>query len=76
MTVKFFPNVSLDKQIEGTRKAIATLETGRGPIWLLPSHRRRLRALLEEKKRRAARAAGKTKREQSTPKTFLQRLLP
>lgn len=57
---KLMPNVPLDAQIAGTRKAIESLNSRRtGPVWLVPSLRKRLRALREEKKRRDARTARK-----------------
>jgi hypothetical protein len=48
------PNMTLDQQIVGVRRAAQTLRAGKGgPVWLLPSLRKRLRHLLAERKRRS-----------------------
>jgi len=53
MAPKLMPNMSLDQQIAGTRRAISTLRLrGGGPVWLIPSLSKRLRRLIAEKKRR------------------------
>jgi len=53
MAPKLMPNMSLDQQITGTRRAISTLRRQKnGPIWLIPSLSERLRRLLAEKRRR------------------------
>jgi hypothetical protein len=58
MSAKLMPNMSLDEQIRGVRRAVSTLSSRKsGPIWLLPSLRKRLRVLVAERKRRAERAA-------------------
>jgi hypothetical protein len=55
MKIKLLPGMTLDQQIQGTRRAINSLrETQRGPVWLIPSLRERLRKLIAEKKRREA----------------------
>lgn len=49
------PNMTLDQQIVGVRRAVQTLRARKGgPVWLLPSLRKRLRHLLTERKRRMA----------------------
>ena len=51
------PNMTLDQQIVGVRRAVQTLRARKGgPVWLLPSLRKRLRHLLTERKRRMAAA--------------------
>lgn len=57
--IRLAPNIPLESQIAGIRKAIATLERGVGPVWLLDSHKKRLRALLFEQRRRKERARKK-----------------
>jgi len=53
MAPKLLPNMTLDQQIAGVRRAVKTLSAQRsGPTWLLPSLRRRLRHLIAERKRR------------------------
>jgi hypothetical protein len=53
MPPKLMPGMTLDQQVEGTKRAIESLQSsGRGPTWLLPSLRKRLNSLLDEKKRR------------------------
>jgi len=53
MTLKLMPGMTLQQQIAGTRRAIQSLQAAsKGPIWLLPSLKKRLRQLIEEKKRR------------------------
>jgi len=53
MAPKLMPNMSLEQQIAGTRRAISTLRQGRrGPVWLIPSLSKRLRRLIAEQKRR------------------------
>ena len=56
MTVpRLMPNMTLDQQIVGVRRAVQTLRARKGgPVWLLPSLRKRLRHLLTERKRRMA----------------------
>lgn len=55
MKPELMPGMTIDQQIRGTRLAIKSLRSNRrGPIWLLPSLRKRLRQLIAEKKRRAA----------------------
>jgi hypothetical protein len=50
---KLMPGMTLDQQIQGTRAAIRTLRASRrGPIWLVPSLQKRLRALRAEQRRR------------------------
>jgi hypothetical protein len=52
MVPKLMPGMTLEQQIQGTRRAIEKLESSKkGPIWLLPSLKKRLRQLVEEKKR-------------------------
>jgi len=54
MATKLMPNMTIDQQIAGVRRAVKTLSAGKqGPIWLLPSLRRRLRQLTAERKRRS-----------------------
>jgi len=51
---KLLPGMTLDQQILGARRAIETLSSRKtGPVWLLPSMRKRLRSLKEERRRRA-----------------------
>ena len=53
MPITLMPGMTLEQQIEGTRRAIRSLQARRqGPIWLIPSLKKRLRHLLAEKKRR------------------------
>lgn len=53
MSVKLMPGMTLTQQIQGTRRAIKALREGKsGPVWLVPSLRKRLRALEAEKRRR------------------------
>ena len=53
MSAKLMPGMTLEQHIEGTRRAIKSLRsTGRGPIWLIPSLRERLRQLVAERERR------------------------
>jgi hypothetical protein len=55
MAPRLMPNMTLDQQIVGVRRAVRTLRARKvGPIWLLPSLRKRLRHLLAERKRRMA----------------------
>jgi hypothetical protein len=55
MAPKLMPNMTLDQQILGVRRALQTLRTRKaGPIWLLPSLRKRLRYLITQRKRRMA----------------------
>jgi hypothetical protein len=57
MAPKLMPNMSLDQQITGTRRAISALRGRRsGPIWLIPSLSKRLRRLVAERKRRKSTA--------------------
>ena len=52
MVPKLMPGMTLEQQIQGTRRAIEKLESSKkGPVWLLPSLKKRLRQLVEEKKR-------------------------
>lgn len=53
--VKLMPNMSIETQIRAAQRAIQALRSGKGPVWLLPSMEKRLRQLIEEKKRRAER---------------------
>lgn len=56
MAVRMMPNMTIEQQIAGARRAIESLSSRRGgPVWLLPSLRKRLKALREEKRRRAQR---------------------
>ena len=56
MAPKLMPNMTLDQQIIGARRAVKTLSTRKnGPTWLLPSLRKRLRNLTAERERRRAR---------------------
>lgn len=53
MPLNLMPGMTLEQQIEGTRRAIKALQSnGRGPTWLVPSLQKRLRQLLAERKRR------------------------
>lgn len=53
MPPKLMRGMTLDQQIQGTRRAIKSLRSsGRGPTWLIPSLRKRLGQLLDAKKRR------------------------
>lgn len=53
MPLILMPGMTLEQQIEGTRRAIRSLKSsGHGPTWLIPSLNKRLRHLLAEKKRR------------------------
>jgi hypothetical protein len=53
MALKLMPNMTLDQQIVGLRRAVQTLRARKcGPTWLLPSLRKRLRHLVAERKRR------------------------
>jgi hypothetical protein len=55
MAPRLMPNMTLDQQIVGVRRAVQRLRARKvGPIWLLPSLRKRLRHLLAERKRRMA----------------------
>jgi hypothetical protein len=55
MAPRLMPNMTLDQQIVGVRRAVQRLRTRKvGPIWLLPSLRKRLRHLIAERKRRIA----------------------
>jgi hypothetical protein len=57
MAPKLMPNMSLDQQITGTRRAISTLRQRKeGPVWLIPSLSKRLRRLIAEKKSRKRRS--------------------
>jgi len=54
MAPRLMPNMTLDQQIAGVRRAVQTLRARKsGPIWLLPSLRKRLRQLTAERKRRS-----------------------
>ena len=54
MAPRLMPNMTLDQQIVGLRRAVQSLRAGkRGPTWLLPSLRKRLRQLTAERKRRS-----------------------
>ena len=53
MPLKLMPNMSLDQQIMGTRRAILKLRKSKtGPVWLIPTLSARLHRLVKEKKRR------------------------
>lgn len=53
MKLSLMPGMTLEEQIEGTRNAIRSLQSNRqGPIWLIPSLKKRLRQLLAEQRRR------------------------
>jgi hypothetical protein len=55
MAPRLMPNMTLDQQIVGVRRAVQRLRARKvGPIWLLPSLRKRLRHLIAERKRRVA----------------------
>ena len=55
MAPRLMPNMTLDQQIVGVRRAVQKLRARKvGPIWLLPSLRKRLRHLISERKRRVA----------------------
>jgi len=54
MAPRLMPNMTLDQQIVGVRRAVQRLRARRrGPTWLLPSLRKRLRELTAERKRRS-----------------------
>jgi len=60
MAPKLLPNMTLDQQIAGVRRAVKTLSSQRGgPTWLLPSLRKRLRHLIAERKRRTTSSANR-----------------
>jgi hypothetical protein len=49
MPITLMPGMTLEQQIEGTRRAIRSLQSRKqGPIWLIPSLEKRLRHLLAE----------------------------
>jgi hypothetical protein len=53
MKLKLMPGMTLEQQIQGTRAAIKSLSSNQGgPIWLLPSLRKRLQVLTAEKESR------------------------
>ena len=53
MPLILMPGMTLEQQIEGTRRAIRSLQSsGHGPTWLIPSLKKRLSHLQAEKKRR------------------------
>lgn len=55
MSITLMPGMTLEQQIEGTRRAVKSLESNRrGPTWLIPSLKKRLRLLIAEKKRRTS----------------------
>ena len=54
MSLKLMPGMTLAQEIQGTRRAIRTLQSHRkGPVWLLPSLKKRLRQLLGAKKQKS-----------------------
>jgi hypothetical protein len=70
MPLSLMPGMTLEQQIEGTRRAIRSLRSsGHGPTWLIPSLRKRLRHLLAEKKRRMKSSGGTTKTPQLSRKS-------
>jgi hypothetical protein len=53
MPLSLMPGMTVEQQIEGTRRAIRSLQSsGHGPTWLIPSLEKRLGHLLAEQKRR------------------------
>jgi hypothetical protein len=53
MSAKLMPGMTLEQHIKGTRRAIESLRSkGKGPTWLIPSLRERLRQLVAERKHR------------------------
>ena len=56
MSLKLMPGMTLEQQIQGTRRAILSLRSRKsGPVWLLPSLKKRLRQLLDAAKRQQTR---------------------
>jgi len=70
MPLSLMPGMTLEQQVDGTRRAIRSLRSGgHGPTWLIPSLKKRLRHLLAEKKRRRKSSDGTTKTPQLSRKS-------
>lgn len=74
MPLSLMPGMTLEQQIEGTRRAIRSLQSkGHGPTWLIPSLEKRLWHLRAEQKRRKKSGHGTSRKAQASSKSGVRK---